>query len=180
MARYEPQHFLSYGEDVIISEQALIKHPGLCSIGSHVAIDSGCIFSTQVTIGDYIHLAPYTLCIGGKTAKVVFEDFTFVAAGTKIVAGSDDYTGESLIGPTVPLKYRQVTIADVTFRRFAGCGVNCTVLPGVTLGEGSVLGANSLALEDLEPWTIYVGSPAKPIKARKKETILEFARQLGY
>jgi len=180
MPQYLPENFISYGEDVIISDQALIKHPHLCSIGSHVAVDPGCIFSTQVIIGDYIHVAPYTLCIGSKTAKVVLEDFAFVAAGAKIVAGSDDYTGQGLIGPTVPMQYRHVTFADVTFRRFAGCGVNCTVLPGVTLGEGSVLGANSLALTDLEPWTIYVGSPAKPIKSRKKENILRFARELGY
>ena len=53
-------------------------------------------------------------------------------------------------------------------------------MPGVTLGEGAILGANSLATKDLEPWTIYVGSPARPVKARKKEVILQYAKQLGY
>ena len=53
-------------------------------------------------------------------------------------------------------------------------------MPGVTFGEGAILGANSLALKSLEPWTIYVGSPAKPIKIRKKELILQHAKELGY
>jgi putative colanic acid biosynthesis acetyltransferase WcaF len=42
-------------------------------------------------------------------------------------------------------------------------------MPGVTFGEGAILGANSLAVKNLEPWTIYVGSPAKPIKKRVPE-----------
>ena len=53
-------------------------------------------------------------------------------------------------------------------------------MPGVTFGEGSVLGANSLATKDLEPWTIYVGSPAKPIKKRDKDIIIESVKKLGY
>jgi galactoside O-acetyltransferase len=68
----------------------------------------------------------------------------------------------------------------VKFERFAGCGVNCSIMPGVTLAEGSILGANSLLTKDTEPWTIYVGSPAKPIKMREKETIINNAKKLGY
>jgi acetyltransferase-like isoleucine patch superfamily enzyme len=48
------------------------------------------------------------------------------------------------------------------------------------MAEGSVLGANSLLKESTEPWTIYVGSPARPIKIRDKESILKSARKLGY
>jgi galactoside O-acetyltransferase len=42
------------------------------------------------------------------------------------------------------------------------------------------LGANSLATKDLEPWTIYVGSPAKPVKMRDKDIVLKYAKELGY
>lgn len=179
MPTYTPENFLSYGKDVIISDHAIIKHPQLCRIGNHVAIDN-VTFNTAVHIGDYIHIAPYVCIIGGKTVTVTFEDFTFVAAGTKIVAGSDDYTGLGLVSPVVPTEYRHIVFKDITFKRFAGCGVNCSIMPGVTLGEGAILGANSLATKDLEPWTIYVGSPARPVKARKKEAILQYAKQLGY
>jgi galactoside O-acetyltransferase len=48
------------------------------------------------------------------------------------------------------------------------------------LAEGSVIGANSLVTKSTEPWTIYVGSPAKPVKARPKEKMIEYARRLGY
>jgi dTDP-4-amino-4,6-dideoxy-D-glucose acyltransferase len=174
------ENFKSYGEDVFIHESAIIKHPHLCNIGSHVAIDNGVTISTMITIGDYVHIAPYVVTIGGKTTRVIFEDFSFCAAGTKIVTGSEDYTGEGLVGPTIPLEMRKLILNDVTFKKFSGCGVNCSIMPGVTFGEGAILGANSLAVKDLEPWTIYVGSPAKPIKIRNREKILEYAKKLGY
>jgi galactoside O-acetyltransferase len=75
---------------------------------------------------------------------------------------------------------RKLIFADVTFEKYSGCGVNCSIMPGVTLGEGAILGANSLAVKDLEPWTIYVGSPAKPVKKRSKDIILSHAKELGY
>ena len=51
-------------------------------------------------------------------------------------------------------------------------------MPGVTLAEGSILGANSLLTKDTEPWTIYVGSPAKPIKIRRRDIILNYVNQI--
>lgn len=42
------------------------------------------------------------------------------------------------------------------------------VYPGVEVGEGAILGARSVAATSLEPWTIYGGEPAKPLKKREK------------
>jgi len=66
----------------------------------------------------------------------------------------------------------------VIFKRYATLGVNCTVLPGITLGEGSIVGAGSVVTKDTEPWTVYAGSPAKPIKKRDSKRILESAQKL--
>jgi putative colanic acid biosynthesis acetyltransferase WcaF len=41
-----------------------------------------------------------------------------------------------------------------------------SVLPGVNVGEGAVLGLGSVANRDLEPWTVYIGVPAVGVKAR--------------
>ena len=161
--------FKEIGEDVYIHDDVLIKHENKCTIGNHVAIDKGCKFSTVMEIGDYIHIAPDVVTIGGNKTKVILKDFSFVAAGTKIVCGSEDYTGKGLVGPTIPVEYRELIFNDVTFEKYSGCGVNCSIMPGVTFGEGAILGANSLAVKNLEPWTIYVGSPAKPIKKRVPE-----------
>lgn len=173
-------NFKSIGEDVFIHETVIIKHPNLCRIGNHVAIDNGVTISTVIELDNYIHIAPYVCTIGGKNTKVTMKNFSFIAAGTKIVTGSEDYTGKGLVGPTIPIEYRELILGDILFDKYAGCGVNCSVMPGVKFNEGSILGANSIATSDLEPWTIYVGSPAKPIKKRNKQIIIEYVKKLGY
>jgi acetyltransferase-like isoleucine patch superfamily enzyme len=85
-----------------------------------------------------------------------------------------------LINPTIPEKYRTVHKAPVIFEPMSGLGTNVVVMSGVTLGEGSVVGANSLVTKSTEPWTIYYGNPAKPVKARKKDVIMRYIAELGY
>jgi galactoside O-acetyltransferase len=54
----------------------------------------GVYISTEATIGNYVHIAPYTVIIGGIMSKLVMEDFSGIAAGCKIICGSDDFTKE--------------------------------------------------------------------------------------
>lgn len=174
------QEFKHVGTDVYISEHAIIKRPELVHIGSHNAIDNGVTVSTALTMGDYIHIAPFVVMIGGAQSHVILEDCSFVAAGTKIVAGSEDYVEGGLVGPTIPLELRKVKFTTVRFCKFAGCGVNSVIMPGVTMAEGSILGANSLLTKDTEPWMIYVGSPARPVKLRNRESVIEsYLRLIG-
>lgn len=167
------------GDDVRISELAYIARPELVEVGSHIAIDMWTYISTKLVLGDYIHIAPSVSIIGGAIATLTMEDFSNIGSGSRIVCASDDFL-QGLISPVVPIEYRTVINKPVVFKRFATLGVNCTVLPGVTLGEGCIVGANSVVTKDTEPWMVYVGSPARPIKMRDKERILESAKKLGY
>ena len=167
------------GEDVRISELAHITRPELVEMGSHIAIDMWTYISTQLIMGDYIHIAPSVSIIGGGIASLTMEDFTNIGSGSRIVCASDDFL-QGLISPVVPIEHRTVINKPVVFKRFSTLGVNCTVLPGVTLGEGCIVGANSVVTKDTEPWMVYAGSPAKPIKSRNKDRILESIKKLGY
>lgn len=171
--------FKSVGIDLFVDSTARIKYPNIIELGNHVAIDIGVYISTSMIIGDYVHIAPYSCIIGGKDSKLIMGNFTGISAGSKILCGSDDFT-EGLMNPQVPIEYRSPKITTVTFKDYSCVGVNCVVMPGVTLAEGSVVGSNSVLTKDTEPWTIYVGSPANPVKIRNKEKILEYAKKLGY
>lgn len=172
----------SVGKDVFIGERVDIRRPHIVSIGSHVAIDNGFYITTAAALGDYIHIAPYVTVIGGETGFLKMGHFTNISTGGKIICGSDSFLGEGLItGPGIPDEFRDtLKIEPVVFENFVNTGAGITVLPGVTLGEGSVIGACSLVTRDTEPWTIYIGTPAKAFKVRKKDKMIEYAKRLGY
>lgn len=179
--QYDYKKLARCGQNVFISANVEIRRPRQVKIGSHVAIDTGFYCTTGLVVGDYCHLAAYSTVIGGETALLWLGNFCFFGAGSRMICGSDGLAGDGLVGPTIPLPYKDtLTIKPIVFEDFAGTATNVVIAPGVTLGRGSVVGVNSFVMEDTEPWTIYYGTPAKPVKARRKETILKYARALGY
>lgn len=178
---YDRELLKKYGQNIFISANVEIRRPQLVSVGSHVAIDTGFYCTVGAEIGDYIHIGPYVTVIGGGDGFLCMEHFTTIAAGSRIICGSDEHLGYGLVGPTAPAQFHdRVKIAPVIFRRFASAGTNVVIYPGVTLAEGTVIGACSLVTKNTEPWTIYQGTPARPIRQRPRERMLAAARSLGY
>ena len=56
----------------------------------------------------------------------------------------------------------------MTFGQYSWICARASVGPGVNVGEGAVLGLSSVATRDLEPWTVYGGHPAVPVRERKR------------
>ena len=169
------------GADVFISPAIEIRRPHLVSVGSHVAIDSGFYCTVSAELGDYIHIGPYVSVIGGERGRLRMTSFTTIAAGCRIACSSDAHLGAGLVGPTIPDRYRDdVRYGGVTFEMFASLGTNVVVHPGVTLAEGTVVGSCSLVTQDTEPWTIYQGIPARPVRERPRGKMIAAAKALGY
>lgn len=59
------------------------------------------------------------------------------------------------------------------FGAYSWICARAVVAPGVSVGEGAVLGLGSVATRDLEPWTVYAGTPAQKIKERRRTIIGE-------
>jgi len=75
---------------------------------------------------------------------------------------------------------RNYEVGKILIGRHSIVGENSVVLPNVTFGEGACLGALSFAKDDLDPWTLYAGIPARAIKPREKEKILSLeSKYLG-
>lgn len=179
--QYDKSRLKSVGENVFISANTEIRRPHLVSIGSNVDIDSGFYLTTQAEIGDYVHIGPYVAVIGGARGFLKMGNFTNIAVGGRIITVSDTFLGDGLIGAQgIPEEFRKLKIAPVVFENFANVGAGAIILPGVTLREGSVVGAGAVVTKDTESWTIYVGNPARPVKKRPKEKMLEYAAKLGY
>jgi acetyltransferase-like isoleucine patch superfamily enzyme len=170
--------FANVGQDVIIWPVAKVLSPEVISIGDSVIIDDFVFLmgGAKTVIGSFVHIASFVSITGG--GELVLEDFVGISSGSRIFTGDDDYLGGSLTGPTVPPPYRVPIRSFVHIKKHAIIGANSTILSGVTIGEGVAVGANSLVTRDCEPWTIYVGSPAKPFRPRPRDRILELEDQL--
>lgn len=59
-----------------------------------------------------------------------------------------------------------MVVAPIAIGRYAWVCARACVMPGVTLGEGAVLGLASVATRSLEPWQVYAGAPAKRLRQR--------------
>ncbi len=158
-------NFKKLGKNVKISDRAAIYTADQISIGDNSRIDDFCVVSGKIDIGRNVHLPPHCL-IHGSINGVVLEDFVTVAYGGKIIASTDDYTDGYLTNSTIPAKYKKVTEKSVLVKSHAIIGTNAVVLPGVTIGYASSIGAGAVVTKDTEDFGIYVGIPAKYVKKR--------------
>jgi acetyltransferase-like isoleucine patch superfamily enzyme len=156
-----------------------ILDPERMEVGSHVVVDDFVFIDGGggVTVGSHVHIASFVSIIGG--GEVVIGDFAGLAAGSRLVSGSDRFDGSGLTGPTIPDRWRSVERTHVRVGRHAVLGTNVVVHPGVTVGDGTIVGSGSVVTRDLPPWTICVGTPARPVRDRPSETILEYERALA-
>jgi len=69
------------------------------------------------------------------------------------------------------LKGKQI-IEPILMKRFSNIGTNSIVLPGSIIEEGVLIASGSLFYGESEPWTVYKGNPAKPIKKINSEVAL--------
>ena len=157
--------FATVGENVYISDKASIYNPHNISIGSNVRIDDFCILSAGtggIKIGNNVHIACYVSLIGNS--EILVEDFVGISSKSAIYSSSDDYSGEFLSGPTIPLEYKKVDSRTVILKTHSIIGAGCVILPGVIIGEGTAIGSLSLVTKSVEEWKIFGGTPLKFLK----------------
>ena len=134
-----------------------------CQIFDYVFIDAG----KSLKIGKHSTLTWNVLIEGGANTKI--GDRVFIGPGTKILTSTYKINGYYTV-EHLPGKCQETDYGDIEIEDDAYIGANCVVMPGVKIGEGAVVGVNSLVKNDLEPWTVYVGTPCKAIGKREKPT----------
>lgn len=143
----------SCGSNVLISRKCSIYSPEEISIGSNVRIDDFCILSGKITLGNYIHIGAYSALYGN--GGICFEDYSGLSPRCTVFSTSDDFSGNWLMGPTIPSKYTNVTHKPVIFHKYVNVGTGTTVMPGVEIQEGTAVGAMSVVRKSLKGWKIY-------------------------
>lgn len=80
-----------------------------------------------------------------------------VSQGSHICTGTHDYTK----------KGQPLVTSPINIGAHSWIAAECFVHPGITIGEGAVIGARSVVSKNMPPWMVCVGNPCKPIKSRR-------------
>ena len=139
--------------------------------GKNIIIDDfTLIYATNtMKIGNYVHIACFTSLTGG--AELLIDDFVAISQGCRILTGTDDFVDWGFGNSTINEKYRNTKREPIKIGKYCIIGANSVILPGVTIGEGATVGANSVVTKDFKPWGVYIGN--KRIKDRNKEGVLK-------
>ena len=124
------------GYGVVIKPRVQVKFPWRLKVGENAWIGEGVWID--------------------NLAEVMIGSNVCISQGAYLCTGSHDWTS-----PTFDLIVKPITLKDGSW-----IAAKSTVGPGVTIEEGAVLGLGSTTSKDLEPWSIYSGSPAVFLKKR--------------
>jgi acetyltransferase-like isoleucine patch superfamily enzyme len=160
--------FGHYGRNVYLFPGVHIVRPQFISIGDNVTIGRGADIYVHPThsdlkefiirIGNNVHIGSHNII--GARRSIVLEDNVLI--GPHVMIGDHSHHYEDI---DIPIKLQQATEgSSVRIERDSWIGANVFVLPGVTIGRHSVVGANSVVNRDIPPYSVAVGAPARVMK----------------
>ena len=157
------------GENIKIYDLAKICNP------QWAEIDDGCMIFDYafldarggLKIGKCSIFAWHCLIEGGGHIQI--GDRVLIGPGAKLLGSPYNYHGV-YVSQALPEEAFYINLGNITIGNDAYICAGAVVLPGVTIGEGAVVGANSVVDRDLKPWTIYHGNPVKKVGERERPT----------
>lgn len=115
-----------------------------------------------VKIGKQVFLGGGNILDRVRPDLITIDDYVSIAGGVNILTHSN---------PTTPLREilgdEYHVLKPVHIKRGAWIALNVVILPGVTIGENSIVATNSVVMKDVPPYTIVGGAPAKFLKEIK-------------
>lgn len=134
---------------------------GFISCGNNVNIERGARFSSKVSLGDYSGIGVNATING----HVIIGKFVMTGPDLLII-----HRNHSCSRIDIPMIFQGYTDEKtVIIEDDVWIGARVTILPGVKIGQGAVVGAGSVVTKDVEPYAIVAGNPATFIRSRKPE-----------
>ena len=113
-------------------------------------------YPPNLEMGEHSVIGWETFCY--TQAKIVVEDFAIISQRSHICTGTHDIDDPDF----------QLIAKPIIIKRRAWIASDAFVGPGVTVGEGAVLGGRGVTFKSLEAWTVYGGNPARILRNRKR------------
>lgn len=157
----------SFGDSVRIGVGVQVMYPETFEIGSGVFIGNGVMLQGRhdgrFVLGSHSWIGPmaYFDC-----RDLQIGEYVGWGPGAKVLGS--EHTAE----PTyVPIIQTDLVIRPVRIQRWADVGVNVVVLPGVLIGEGSIIGAGAVVTDTIPDFVVAAGVPARVIRRRKVDVL---------
>ena len=130
-----------WGKQFYVLPNVTFNYPLNLEIGENVFVNRGAYITARapISIGKKALIGPYVV----------------------INSGNHNYSDRS-----VPIRDQSHSIAPIKISDDVWIGAHATILPGVTLGEGAIVGAGAVVTHSVDPFTIVGGVPARPLKVR--------------
>ena len=122
----------------------------------------GCKVGKDVFVGDYVRVDL------SHADMITIDDHAHIASGTRLLCHQRNM-GDYCVGDDyAKLGY---IIKPIHLCKGSLVGMDSFIMPGVTIGEGAIVGAGSLVTKDVPAWTVATGRPAKVVKEIPKREI---------
>jgi len=164
--RFERNQFKAMGDNVVIEEGVLVFKPERISLGSNIYIGHHAILRgydrAEMVIGSntWIGQACYLNSAGG----LVIGSEVGIGPCVKVMTSRH---GEE--GREVPVLACDLEFAPVRIEDGSDIGLGAIILPGVTVGRGSIVGAGAVVSRNVDPFSIVAGVPARKLGERPRQ-----------
>jgi len=154
------------GRNVVIGNDVVIWTDGNLEIGDDVCLRRGVqIYEKQggrIKIGDRVNLGHQ--CMLDSTVSITIGDDTMIGHRTIIIDSDHKYDD-----PDTPIVRQGYVAAPIVIGRDVWTGAHVVIVKGITVGDGAIIGANSVVTKDVPPYAIVAGNPARQIGTRKPQ-----------
>ena len=157
--------FRTIGEHVIFEEGVLVFHPETISLGHNLYIGHGAILkgyhNSRMEIGDNSWIGQQVFIHSG--GGVTIGKSVGVGPAVKILTSRHAEEGIE-----IPILLSRIEVLPVVIEDDCDLGVGSIILPGVTLGRGTQVGAGAVVTRSTPPWSVVAGVPARVLRSRVK------------
>jgi acetyltransferase-like isoleucine patch superfamily enzyme len=183
LARLNPPPPYRIADDAVILGMAALTLGDRTVIASHAKIDTAAARGGKISIGDrtYVHTGAMILSYGGEIAigancsvnpysilyghgGLTIGNDVRIAAHVVIVPGNHVFEAAD-----VPIREQGTTGQGIVIEDDVWIGAHATVLDGVRVGKGAVIGAGSVVTRSIEPYHVVAGNPAKTLRIRGEQ-----------
>ena len=122
----------------------------------------GCKVGENVFIGDYVRIDLQ------HANMITIDDYAHITSGCRLLCHQRDLTNYRVGDNAAELGYKK---GEIHIGKGCMIGMETMIMPGVTIGDGAIVGARSLVTKDIPAWTIATGNPARVVKNIEERTL---------